>query len=174
VSAARQNGAEITNIERRQDDETAPDHERSGWAQYSKRPPNNSSDTSLIHSAAGLGGIEEFDALATAQGRPLAEDVQARRADKRLCGAACRDAMVDWLSSQDAWTPLTQPARDQMLAHPRYGTRQCRGDLIGRHQARRPEADAAVRAGVGTGCRPHRCPRPPTALREFAPSGKTS
>jgi hypothetical protein len=77
---------------------------------------------SLIYLAAGLGGIEEFDALATAQGRLLAEDVQARRTDKRLRRAACRDAMVDWLSSQDAWTPLRQPARDRMLADPRYGT----------------------------------------------------
>ena len=65
---------------------------------------------SLIHLAAGLGGIDAFDALATAQGRLLAEDVQARRADKRLRRAACRDAMVDWLSSQDASTPLRQPA----------------------------------------------------------------
>jgi len=77
---------------------------------------------SLIQLAAGLGGIEEFDALATAQGCLLAEDVQARRADKRLRRAACRDAMVDWLSSQDAWTPQRQPARDRMLADPRYGT----------------------------------------------------
>lgn len=77
---------------------------------------------SLIQLAAGLGGIEEFDALATAQGRLLAEDVEARRADKRLRRAACRDAMVDWLSSQDAWTPQRQPARDLMLADPRYGT----------------------------------------------------
>ena len=77
---------------------------------------------SLIHLAAGLGGIDAFDALATAQGRLLAEDVQARRADKRLRRAACRDAMVDWLSSQDASTPLRQPARDRMLADPRYGT----------------------------------------------------
>lgn len=77
---------------------------------------------SLIQLAAGLGGIEEFDALATAQGRLLAEDVQARRADKRVRRAACRDAMVDWLSSQDAWTRQRQPARDRMLDDPQYGT----------------------------------------------------
>ncbi|TVZ00027.1 hypothetical protein EAS64_38770 [Trebonia kvetii] len=77
---------------------------------------------SLIHLAAGLGGIEGFDALATAKGRLLAEDVQAGRADMRQRRAACRDAMVDWLSSQDASTSLRQPSRDLMLADPRYGT----------------------------------------------------
>jgi hypothetical protein len=77
---------------------------------------------SLIYLAAGMGGIQAFDALATAQGRQLAEEVQARRADNRLRRAACRDAMVDWLSSQDASSPLRQPARDRMLADPRYGT----------------------------------------------------
>ena len=77
---------------------------------------------SLIYLAAGMGGIEAFDALATAQGRRLAEEVQARRADNRLRRVACRDAMVDWLSSQDASSPLRQSARDRMLADPRYGT----------------------------------------------------
>jgi hypothetical protein len=77
---------------------------------------------SLIHLAAGLGGIETFDALATAKGRLQAEEVQARRADKRLRRAACRDAMVDWLSSLDASSPLRQPARDQILVDSRYGT----------------------------------------------------
>lgn len=77
---------------------------------------------SLIYLAAGMGGVEAFEALATAQARQLAEDVQARRADSRLRRTACRDAMVDWLSSQDASSPLKQPARDQMLADPRYGT----------------------------------------------------
>lgn len=77
---------------------------------------------SLISLAAGLGGIEAFDALATAQGRRLAEEVQTQRADNRLRRVACRDAMVDWLSSQDASSPLRQPARDRILADPRYGT----------------------------------------------------
>jgi hypothetical protein len=77
---------------------------------------------SLIHLAAGMGGIEAFDALATAQARQLVEEVQSRRADSRLRRIACRDAMVDWLSSQDASSPLRQLARDQMLADPRYGT----------------------------------------------------
>jgi hypothetical protein len=36
--------------------------------------------------------------------------------------AACRDAMVDWLYAQDATSSLTQPARDQMLDDPRWGT----------------------------------------------------
>jgi hypothetical protein len=77
---------------------------------------------SRIYLAAGMGGVESFDALATAQGRLLAEQVQARRADKRLRRVACRDAMTDWLSSQDATSPLRQSARDQMLDDPRYGT----------------------------------------------------
>jgi hypothetical protein len=77
---------------------------------------------SLIDLAAGMGGIEAFDALAAAQGRRLAEELQARRADKRLRKAACRDAMVDWLYARDATSSLTQPARDKMLAYPRWGT----------------------------------------------------
>jgi hypothetical protein len=77
---------------------------------------------SLIDLAAGLGGIEAFAALATAEGRRLAEELQARRADKRLRKAACRDAMVDWLYARDATSSLTQPTRDEMLADPRWGT----------------------------------------------------
>jgi hypothetical protein len=76
---------------------------------------------SLIHLAAGLGGIEGFGALATAKGRLLAEEVQERRADRRVRRAACRDAMVDWLSSQDASCPQRQLARNRMLDDPRYG-----------------------------------------------------
>lgn len=77
---------------------------------------------SLIHLAAGLGGIEAFDALATAEARRLAEELQSRRADKRLRRAACHDAMVDWLYARDAISSLTQPARDEMLADRRWGT----------------------------------------------------
>ena len=56
---------------------------------------------SLIDLAAGLGGIESYDALATPDARRLVEDLQARRSDKRLLRAVCRDAMVAWLYSQD-------------------------------------------------------------------------
>jgi hypothetical protein len=77
---------------------------------------------SLIDFVPGLGGIEHYDALATAQGRRLAEELQSRRADKRQRKAACRDAMVDCLYARDATSPLTQPARDQMLDDPRWGT----------------------------------------------------
>lgn len=76
---------------------------------------------SLIDLAAGIGGIESYDALATPQARRLVEDLQARRADKRLRKAACRDAMVDWLYSRDAVSPMTQPARDEMLSDLRWG-----------------------------------------------------
>jgi hypothetical protein len=76
---------------------------------------------SLIDLAAGLGGIESYDALATPDARRLVEDLQARRGDKRLLRSACRDAMVAWLYSQDAVGELTQPVRDQMLDDPRYG-----------------------------------------------------
>ena len=51
---------------------------------------------SLIDFKPGLGGIDQYDALATAQGRRLAEELQSRRADKRERKTACRDAMVDW------------------------------------------------------------------------------
>jgi hypothetical protein len=77
---------------------------------------------SLIDLAAGIGGIESYDALATAGGRRLAEELQAQRSDKRLRKTACRDAMVDWLYARDATSLLTQPARDEMLSDPRWGT----------------------------------------------------
>lgn len=76
---------------------------------------------SLIHLAAGLGGIEGYDALATAQGRQFAEELQSRRADKRQRKDACRDAMIDWLYAQDAISPPKQPVRDRMLDDPRRG-----------------------------------------------------
>jgi predicted RNA methylase len=77
---------------------------------------------SVIDLAAGVGGIESYDAKATAAGRRLAEELRALRADKRRRKAACRDAMVDWLYARDAISPLTQPARDEMLADPHWGT----------------------------------------------------
>jgi hypothetical protein len=40
---------------------------------------------------------------------------------KRLRKAACRDAMVDWLYSRDALSPLAQPARDEMLNDLHWG-----------------------------------------------------
>ena len=76
---------------------------------------------SLIDLAAGIGGVESYDALATPEARRLVEQLQDRRADKRLRKAACRDAMVDWLYSRDAVSPLTQPARDEMLNDLRWG-----------------------------------------------------
>jgi len=41
-------------------------------------------------------------------------------ANKRLRKTACRDAMVDWLYSRDALSPLAQPARDEMLNDPHW------------------------------------------------------
>lgn len=76
---------------------------------------------SLIDLAAGLGGIEAFDALPTAQGRRFVEELQSRRADKRQRKDACRDAMIDWLYAQDAVSSLKQPVRDWMLDDPRRG-----------------------------------------------------
>lgn len=76
---------------------------------------------SLIDLAAGLGGIEGYAALATAQGRRFAEELQARRTDRRQRKEACRDAMVDWLYAQDAVSSLKQPVRDRMLDDPRRG-----------------------------------------------------
>jgi hypothetical protein len=77
---------------------------------------------SLIHLAAGLGGIEGFDALATEEGCRFAEELESRRADKRLRRAACRDAMIDWLYARGAISSLSQPARDEMLLDTRWGT----------------------------------------------------
>ena len=77
---------------------------------------------SLIDFAVGLGGIDEYDALATARGRRSAEELQSRQADRRQRKEACRDAMIDWLYAQDAVSPLMQPARDQMIDDPRWGT----------------------------------------------------
>jgi hypothetical protein len=77
---------------------------------------------SVIDLAAGVGGIESYDANATSQGRSLAEDRRARRDDRRLRAAACRDAMVDWLYARGATSALAQPAREEMLTDPRWGT----------------------------------------------------
>jgi hypothetical protein len=41
---------------------------------------------SLIDLAAGIGGAESYDALATPEARRLVEQLQAQRADKRLQG----------------------------------------------------------------------------------------
>lgn len=60
---------------------------------------------SLIDLAAGIGGVESYDALATPEARRRVEDLQARRADKGLRKAACRDAMADWLYSRDVVSP---------------------------------------------------------------------
>ena len=43
---------------------------------------------SLLNLALGLGGMEAFAALATPQGRDLAEQLQAARADRRRTTAA--------------------------------------------------------------------------------------
>jgi hypothetical protein len=75
----------------------------------------------LIDLAAGIGGIEGYDALATAQGRRFAEELQSQRADKRQRKDACRDAMIDWLYAQDAVGPFKQPVRDRMLDDPHRG-----------------------------------------------------
>jgi hypothetical protein len=76
---------------------------------------------SLAGLAAGLGGIESLDVMATPQARELAEELQAARASKPLRKAACRDAMTDWLYSLDAVSP-PGPARDRMLDDPGRGT----------------------------------------------------
>lgn len=78
---------------------------------------------SLLELALGLGGMDGFAALATPQGRDLAEHMQAARSDNRLRRAACRDAMVDWLYSCDTTSarPQEWPDRETMLADP------CRG-----------------------------------------------
>jgi hypothetical protein len=66
---------------------------------------NSLRDRSLIDLAAGLGGIESYHALVTAEGRALAERLQAARANKQRRRAACRNAIVDWLCSRDAISP---------------------------------------------------------------------
>lgn len=75
----------------------------------------------LVHLAAGIGGIEGYEALATAQGRRFAEELQSRRADRRQRKDACRDAMIDWLYSQDAVSSSKQLTRDRMLDDPHRG-----------------------------------------------------
>jgi len=60
--------------------------------------------------------------VAAAQGvRDLVEELQNTRADKRQRKAACRDAMVDWLYSQDATTAADNLVRNAMLDDPRHG-----------------------------------------------------
>lgn len=76
---------------------------------------------SLIDFAPGIGGIEQYDALATAEGRRFVDELQTQRADRRQRNADCRDAMVNWLYAQDATNSLIQPTRDQMFDDPRWG-----------------------------------------------------
>ena len=47
----------------------------------------------LIDFAPGVGDIEGYDALATAECRRFAEELQSRRADRRERKRACRDAI---------------------------------------------------------------------------------
>jgi hypothetical protein len=75
---------------------------------------------SLLRLAAGLGGIESLDVLATPEGRAFAEGLQAARANKQSRRSACRDAMVDWLYSRDALIP-PGAIRDTMLQDPQHG-----------------------------------------------------
>jgi hypothetical protein len=77
---------------------------------------------SLIDLAAGVGGVESYDARGTAEGRRLLEELRARRDDKRLRKIACRDAMVDWLYARNATSPMRDTARSGMLADPLRGT----------------------------------------------------
>jgi len=78
-------------------------------------------ERSLVDLALGIGGIEGMAALPTSQARTWMERLQAKRADRKLRKAACRDAMVDWLYSRDATSELEMPARDAMLDDPRHG-----------------------------------------------------
>jgi hypothetical protein len=66
---------------------------------------NSLQDRSLIRLAAGLGGIESFDVLVTAEGRAFVERLQAARANKPARRAVCCDAVVAWLYSCDAVRP---------------------------------------------------------------------
>ena len=69
---------------------------------------------SLLDLAAGMGGIEALDVLATPQGRGFAEELHAARGNKPLRRSACREAMVDWLYSSDAISP-PGVVREKML-----------------------------------------------------------
>lgn len=68
----------------------------------------------LLSLAAGLGGIESLDVLATPEGRAFTEGLQAARGNKQRRRSACRDAMVDWLYSCEAMCP-PGVVRDMML-----------------------------------------------------------
>lgn len=75
---------------------------------------------SLLRLAAGLGGIESLDVMATPQGRAFAEELKAARDNKQRRRTACRDAMVDWLYSRDALSP-PGVIRETMLEDPQRG-----------------------------------------------------
>ena len=75
----------------------------------------------LVDPALGLGGIESLDAMPTEAAHAQVERLHATRASRQLRGAACRDAMVDWLYSRDAVSPQAMPARDEMINDPRRG-----------------------------------------------------
>lgn len=81
---------------------------------------------SLLSLAAGLGGIEALDVLASPEGRAFAERLRAARDNKQRRRSACRDAIVDWLYSCDAVSPpgvvldmmLRDPQRCYWFAEP--------------------------------------------------------
>lgn len=75
----------------------------------------------LIKLSVAMGGISAMHVGAAQGVRDLAEELRSTRADKRQRKTACRDAMVDWLYSQDATTAAENLVRNAMLDDPRHG-----------------------------------------------------
>lgn len=75
----------------------------------------------LIKLSVAMGGIPAMHVGAAQGVHDLAEELRNTRADKRQRKAACRDAMVDWLYSQDATTAAGNLVRNAMLDDPRHG-----------------------------------------------------
>jgi hypothetical protein len=75
----------------------------------------------LIKLSVAMGGIRGLHVGADQGVRDLAEELRDTRADKRQRKSACRDAMVDWLYSQDVTTAGQSLVRNAMLDDPRHG-----------------------------------------------------
>jgi hypothetical protein len=76
---------------------------------------------SLINLAAAMGGIPALHVQVNQSLRDIAEDWRSMRANSGMRRTACRDAMVSWLHSLDAVSPLRAPATQAMLGDARHG-----------------------------------------------------
>jgi hypothetical protein len=77
---------------------------------------------SLINLAVAMGGISALHVQVGQPLRDMVEDWHSQRDNRGMRKAACREAMVSWLHSLDAVSPIKAPATQAMLGDSRHGT----------------------------------------------------